>query len=183
MRKPPTTPTTRELDALIYEVRGHKVMLDSELAEIYSVPTKRLLEQVRRNVDRFPRDFAFQITREEYQALRSQIATLKTGRGQHRKYLPFVFTEHGAIMAANVLNSPRAVQMSVFVVRAFLKMRSLLGDKQELAKRLAALEKELKQRLDVHEAAIVTILQRVMDIIDPPALPPAPSKPRIGFRP
>src|SRR5438477_4144468 len=86
-------------------------------------------------------------------------------------------------MAANVLNSPRAIQMSVFVVRAFLKMRSLLGDKRELASQLAALEKELKQRLDVHEAVIVTIVQRVMDIIDPPAVPPARSKPRIAFRP
>jgi len=86
-------------------------------------------------------------------------------------------------MAANVLNSTRAVQMSVFVVRAFLKMRALLGDKRELAKQLAALEKELKQRLDIHEAAIVTILQRVMDIIDPPSGPPAPEKPKIGFKP
>jgi len=85
-------------------------------------------------------------------------------------------------MAANVLNSPRAVQMSVFVVRAFLKMRALLGDKRKLAQKLASLEKELKKRLDVHEAVIVTILQRVMDIIDPPALPAAP-KPRIGFNP
>ena len=86
-----------------------------------------------------------------------------------------------AIMAANVLNSPRAVQMSVFVVRAFLKMRAFLGDKRELAKQLAALEKELKQRLDIHEAAIVTILQRIMDLIDPPSLPPGPDKPKIGF--
>ena len=86
-------------------------------------------------------------------------------------------------MAANVLNSLRAVQMSVFVVRAFLKMRALLGDKRELAKQLAALEKELKQRLDIHEAAIVTILQRVMDIIDPPSEPPMPDKPKIGFTP
>jgi hypothetical protein len=86
-------------------------------------------------------------------------------------------------MAANVLNSAQAVQMSVFVVRAFLKMRALLGDKRELAKKLAALEKDLKQRLDVHEAAIVTILQRVMDIIDPPLGPPEPPKPRIGFEP
>jgi hypothetical protein len=86
-------------------------------------------------------------------------------------------------MAANVLNSPRAVQMAVFVVRAFLKMRALLGDKRELAQKLASLEKELKKRLDVHEAVIVTILQRVMDIIDPPALPPQPPKPRIGFQP
>ncbi len=86
-------------------------------------------------------------------------------------------------MAANVLNSARAVQMSVFVVRAFLKMRALLGDKRELAQKLASLEKELKKRLDVHEAVIVTILQRVLDVIDPPALPPSPPKPRIGFRP
>ena len=86
-------------------------------------------------------------------------------------------------MAANVLNSTHAVQVSVFVVRAFLKMRALLGDKRELAKQLAALEKELKQRLDVYEAAIVTILQRVMDIIDSPSLPPPPPKPRIGFTP
>jgi hypothetical protein len=112
---------------------------------------------------------------------RSQIAT---GLQKHRdpRLRPYALTEHGAIMAANVLNSPRAVQMSVFVVRAFLKMRAFLGDKRELAKQLAALEKELKQRLDVHEAAIVTILQRVMDMIDPP-LTPQPSEPRIGFKP
>jgi len=115
-----------------------------------------------------------------HRILRSQIVTLKNGRGQHRKYLPWVFTEHGAIMAANVLNSRRAVQMSVFVVRAFLKMRAFLGDKRELAQKLASLEKELKKRLDVHEAVIVTILQRVMDIIDPP-ITPQPPKPRIGF--
>ena len=92
------------------------------------------------------------------------------------------FTEHGAIMAATVLNSPRAVQMSLFVVRAFLKMRALLGDRRELAQKLASLEKGLKKRLDVHEAIIVTILQRVMDIIDPP-LTPQPPKPCIGFKP
>ncbi len=125
----------------------------------------------------------FQLTQDESELLRRQIGTLKGRRGQHRKYLPWVFTEHGAIMAANVLNSRRAVQMSVFVVRAFLKMRALLGDKRELAQKLASLEKELKKRLDVHEAVIVTILQRVMDIIDPPALPPQPPKPRIGFQP
>src|ERR1700730_13626162 len=92
-------------------------------------------------------------------------------------------TSGSVIMAANVLNSARAVQMSVFVVRAFLKMRALLGDKRDLARKLASLEKELKQRLDVHEAAIVTILQRVMDVIDPPDLPPLSPKPRIGFKP
>ncbi len=182
MSKPSNKVATKDVGRLIYEIRGQRVMLDSDLAAIYGVTTKRLLEQVRRNLDRFPDDFAFRITRDEQGALRSQIATLKPGRGQHRKYLPWAFTEHGAIMAANVLNSARAVQMSVFVVRAFLKMRSLLGDKRELAEKLASLEKELKKRLDVHEAVIVTILQRVMDVIDPP-LTPQPPKPRIGFKP
>jgi hypothetical protein len=133
--------------------------------------------------EKFPSDFMFRLTVEERRELQrsgSQIATLK--RGQNIKYRPYAFTEHGALQAANILNSARAVQMSVFVVRAFLKMRALLGDKRELAKKLAALEKDLKQRLDVHEAAIVTILQRVMDIIDPPVAPESP-KPRIGFRP
>jgi hypothetical protein len=109
----------------------------------------------------------FRLTAAEFAALTSQFAISNQGRGT-RRTLPYAFTEHGAIMAANVLNSRRAVQMAVFVVRAFLKMRALLGDKRELAKKLASLEKELKQRLDVHEAAIVTILQRVMDVIDPP---------------
>jgi len=191
--------TTEQLGRLIYEVRDERVMLDSDLASIYGVETKALNRAVKRNRDRFPRDFAFQLSADEWQnlryqigtsssgredqSLRYQIGTLKTRRGQHRKYLPWVFTEHGAIMAANILNSPRAVQMAVFVVRAFLKMRALLGDKRELAQKLASLEKELKKRLDVHEAVIVTILQRVMDIIDPPALPPQPPKPRIGFTP
>ena len=139
--------------------------------------TKRLNEQVKRNQERFPGDFAFQLTAEEADSLRSQIATSSSHGG--RRYLPFAFTEHGAIMAANVLNSPRAVQMSVFVVRAFLKMRAFLGDKRELAKQLAALEKELKQRLDIHEAAIVTILQRVM--ISPKAR--ASSSMNVGLNP
>jgi phage regulator Rha-like protein len=194
------------VEPLIHEIRGEKVILDSDLARLYGVTTKRLNEQVKRNQERFPDDFIFQLTVKESDALRSQFATSsEPNRSQDaassksrsvlrsqnatstshggRRYRPYVFTEHGAIMAANVLNSPRAVQMSVFVVRAFLKMRALLGDKHELAKQLAALEKELKQRLDIHEAAIVTILQRVMDIIDPPAEPPTPEKPKIGFKP
>jgi phage regulator Rha-like protein len=170
------------LDDLIREVRGQKVMLDLDLARVYGVETKSLNRAVKRNADRFPKDFMFRISSHEWKNLRYQIGTLKSGRGRHRKYLPYAFTEHGAIMAANVLNSARAVQMSVFVVRAFLKMRALLGDKRELAQKLALLEKELKKRLDVHQAVIVTILQRVMDIIDPP-LTPQPPKPRIGFKP
>ena len=167
------------LERLIYEIRGQKVMLDRDLAALYGVETKALKRAVNRNRVRFPPDFMFQLTAAEYDSLRCQIGTLK--RGQHAKYLPYAFTEHGAIMAANVLNSPRAVQMSVFVVRAFLKMRAALSDNRELARKLAALEKELKERLDVHEAAIVTILQRVMDIIDSPALPEPPKK-DIGFQ-
>ena len=173
------------------------MIFDSDLARLYGVTTKRLNEQVKRNQERFPEDFLFQVTREEAgeaQRSRSQIATAShvdppqrsqtaTASKRNIRHRPYAFTEHGAIMAANVLNSPRAVQMSVFVVRAFLKMRALLGEKRELAKQLAALEKELKQRLDIHEAAIVTILQRVMDIIDPPSLPPGPDRPKIGFKP
>jgi hypothetical protein len=147
------------------------------------VPTKAFNQAVKRNADKFPADFMFRLNAKEaweFQHSRSQNVTASRRNIRAR---PFVFTEHDAIMAANILNSPRAVQMSVFVVRAFLKMRALLGDKRELAQQLAALEKELKQRLDVHEAAIVTILQRVMDIIDPPALPLPLPKPRIGFKP
>jgi hypothetical protein len=180
------------LDELIREVRGQKVILDTDLARIYGVPTFRFNEAIKRNRDRFPDDFMFRLTPAEFAALTSQFAistprnssqiamSLRKHRG--KAYRPYAFTEHGTIMAANVLNSPHAVQMSVFVVRAFLKMRALLGDKRELAQKLVSLEKELKKRLDVHEAVIVTILQRVMDIIDPPALP-GPAKPRIGFQP
>src|SRR6202047_5316828 len=180
MKTSSTIPVER-MERAIYLIRGEKVMLDSDLAALYGVSTARLNQQVNRNVERFPDDFMFQLTTAEFKVLMLQIATSKKGRGGRRK-LPLVFTEHGAIRAANVLNSKRAVQMSVFVVRAFLKMRALLGNKRDLAQKLASLEKELKKRLDVHEAVIVTILQRVMDIIDPPAFP-QPPKPRIGFAP
>lgn len=149
------------IESFIRTIRGRKVLLDTDLARIYGVPTKRLNEQVRRNLDRFPDDFMFQLTPEEIDSLRSQIATLKLGRGEHRKYLPYAFTEHGAIMAANVLNSPQAVRMSVFVVRAFVKMRGLLGGTKELARQLRELEAKLTARLDGHEAAIVDFLLRL----------------------
>ncbi len=157
--------------------------------------TRRLNEQFRRNADRFPQDFAFQLSREEWTALRpqnaafkgdsgailkSQIATSSFTHGGRRK-LPIAFTEHGAIMAANILNSPRATQMSVFVVRAFVKMRSAFADSRELARKLALLEHELKIRLNIHEAAIVDVLQRIMKILDPPPPPPEPAPPEIGF--
>jgi phage regulator Rha-like protein len=168
------------LDRMIYEIRGQKIMLDRDLAAVYGVTTGNLNKAVKRNRNRFPDDFAFQLTRQEVADLRFQIGISSSVHGG-RRYLPYAFTEHGAIMAANVLNSPRAAQMSVFVVRAFVKMRAVLSDSRELARKLATLEKELKERLGVHEAAIVTILQRVMDIIDPPALPEPPPTKGVGF--
>jgi hypothetical protein len=170
-----------QIGSMIRTIRGQKVMLDSDLAHIYGVPTKVLNQAVKRNAKRFPPDFLFQLTAGETDSLRSQIVTLKSGRGQHRKYLPYAFTENGAIMAANVLNSPEAVRMSVFVVRAFVQMRDLLGGTKELARQLADLEKKLTARLDVHESVIVDVLRRVMEILDPPPLPPAPPRRRIGF--
>ena len=160
-------------------VRGEKVLLDSDLARLYGVETKALNRAVQRNLERFPRDFLFQLTREEFSNLKCQTGTSSSGHGGRRK-LPWAFTEHGAIMTATVLNSPRAVQMSVFVVRAFLKMRVLLGGTKELARQLRELESKLTARLDGHEAAIVDLLQRLMRLLDPP---PAPEPPRrqIGF--
>lgn len=159
------------VEPLLRVVREERVILDTDLARLYGVETKALNRAVKRNADRFPPDFVFRLSHTEATSLRCQFGTLKTGRGQHRKYLPYAFTEHGAIMAANVLNSPQAAQMSVFVVRAFVKMRAVLSDSRQLARKLAELEKELKSRLDLHEAAIVEVLQRVMELLDPPPQP------------
>lgn len=181
-----------KVEPLILAVRGTRVILDADLAAVYGVTTKRLNEQVKRNRKRFPEDFCFQLSTEEWKsmpALRSQNATAWRGgiRSQNAtaskrniRFMPYAFTEHGAIMAANVLNSKRAVQMSVFVVRAFIRMRSMFTDNKELARKLSELERELKNRLDVHDTAIVGILQRIMSLIDPPALP-EPKKRPIGF--
>jgi hypothetical protein len=165
---------------LIRTIRGEKVLLDSDLAKIYGVPTKAFNRQVKRNAQKFPDDFMFQLTPNEFEGLRCQIGTSKKRGG--RRFLPYAFTENGAIMAANVLNSPEAVRMSVFVVRAFVQMRDLLGSTKELARQLAALEKKLTDRLDGHEAAIIEVLQRLMNILDPPPPPPGPPGRRIGFQ-
>ena len=184
------------ITSVIRTIRGRKVILDSDLARIYGVTTKRLNEQVKRNFNRFPPDFLFQLTDDEFESLspmRSQFATAsevpKTIRSQNAtaykrnvRFLPYAFTENGAIMAANVLNSPEAVRMSVFVVRAFVQMRDLLGGTKELAKQLAALEKKLTDRLDGHEVAIIEVLRRVMDILNPPPPLPEPPRRRIGFQ-
>ncbi len=168
----------RTPEQCITRLRGQAVLLDTDLAALYGVTVKRLNQQVTRNRERFPEDFCFQLTETEWRSLRLQNETLK--RGQHRKYMPYVFTEHGSIMAATVLNSPRAVQMSVFVVRAFVAMRAVLMDTGELARKLTALESEVKARLDSHDAAIVDILARIMDLIAPPEVPDPPPK-KIGF--
>ena len=163
------------IEPLIRTIRGQKVILADDLARLYGVPTKRLNEQVKRNQERFPDDFMFQLSPEEAGAVlrsRSQIATLK--RGRNLKYLPYAFTENGAVISANILNSPQAVRMSVFVVRAFVKMR-------ELAAELLKLEARLTARLDGHETAIFEVLQRVMDILNPPPRPPEPPRRQIGF--
>jgi hypothetical protein len=190
----------KPIETLILDVRSQKVILDADLAELYGVPTKRLNEQIKRNIDRFPKDFMFRLTAREFENLKSgnealslevpqiegiatnwsQIATTSK-RYRGAAYRPYAFTEHGALMAANVLHSKRAVEMSVFVVRAFLKMRAVLTETRELARKLAALESELKSRLDVHEVAIVDVLQRIMRILDPPPPPPEPTPPEIGF--
>jgi hypothetical protein len=166
--------TVERIEGRIFTTRGCRVMVDSDLAELYGVPVKRLNEQVRRNADRFPPDFAFQMTREEYDSLRSQFATLKRGRGRHRKYLPWVFTEHGAIMAANVLNSRRAVEASVYVVRAFVRLRRAVASHKELARKLA----ELERRVGGHDAAIRDLVAAIRRLAEPA---PEPKKKKIGF--
>jgi leucyl aminopeptidase len=181
---------TVDITTLITTVRGKRAILDADLARIYGVPTRRLNEQVRRNTDRFPPDFAFVLTEQEVADLKSQIATssYKGNRSQFvtssthggRRKLPMVFTEHGAIMAATVLRSKRAIQMSVFVVRAFIRMRQMLIEQRDLARKLAALEKELTARLDIHETAINEILGQIRRLLSPPSGPEPPKK-RIGF--
>jgi hypothetical protein len=172
---------------MILTIRGQKVVLDTELARIYGVPTKVFNQAVKRNKNKFPADFMFQLTGEEYEHLRSQFATSNrsqfvTGSQRHRnpRYAPYVFTEHGAVMAANILRSQRAIQMSVFVVRAFIRMRQMLIEQRDLARKLAALEKELTARLDIHETAINEILGQIRRLLSPPSGPEPPKK-RIGF--
>ena len=154
-------------------VRGRRILLDTDLAAFYGVPTKVFNQQVRRNMARFPPDFMFSLNEVEYESLRSQIVTLKLGRGQHRKYLPLAFTEHGAIMAAAVLNSPRATEVSVHIVRAFIELRNLVAGNKELASKL----KRLESKVDSHDQAISGLIESVRTLL-------APSEPKrrgIGF--
>jgi len=153
------------VESLILFIRDRRVILDSDLARLYGVSTARLNEQIKRNPDRFPSDFMFSLSREEFTALISQNATSK-GRGGRRK-LPNVFTEHGAVMAANVLNSPQAVQMSVFVVRAFVRLREMMLTNRDVVAKLA----ELERRVTGHDEAIRSLVQTIRQLMAPPAKP------------
>ena len=168
------------IDTVICTIRGERVILDTDLASIYGIPTFRLNEAVKRNRERFPSDFLFQLTPEEHRALTSQIAMSNSKRGG-RRTLPYAFTEHGAVMAANILNSRRAVQMSIFVVRAFIKMRQTMAANKTLLEKLEELEKKLTKRLDAHEQAIVYVLGELRKLMEPPLLP-EPKRRRIGFQ-
>ena len=165
------------VENMILTLRGQRVILSPDLATIYGVETRTLNQAVKRNSERFPPDFAFRLTREDaahLQSSRSQNVILK--RGQNVKHLPLAFTEHGAIMAASVLNSPRAIQMSVFVVRAFLRLRGWISDQAELSQRLSRLE----QRVGAHDHDLKAILRALRELIEPPETPP---RRRIGFGP
>ena len=151
-------------------IRGHRVMLDSDLAELYEVTTKRLNEQVRRNIKRFHPDFMFQLTPEEFTSLRSQNATLKIGRGQHRKYLPYAFTEQGVAMHSGVLNSGRAIDVNVAIMRAFVKLREFALTHKELSRKLNDLERKYDSQFKV-----------VFDAIRQLMTPPEPKRRKIGF--
>src|SRR5438093_4840422 len=153
------------IESVILTIRGQRVMLDSDLARIYGVTTKRLKEQFKRNRDRFPGDFAFLLTRQELANLRSQNATSSSHGGP--RYLPTAFTEHGALMLASVLNSPTAVEASVRVVRAFVRMREMLSLHRELAQKLFAME----QRLDGHDEDLRRVFEAIRQLLELPATP------------
>jgi len=157
----------------ILVLRSQRVLLDAELAELYGVSTKALNQAVKRNVERFPGDFTFRLSRQEVETVNRSRSV--TGSQKHRdpRFLPYAFTEHGAIMAASVLSSPRAVEMSVYVVRAFVKLREALVSNRELAQKLAQLERKLQS----HDQAILGILRAIRELMNPPL----PKRRSIGF--
>jgi len=162
----------KRVDSRILFVRGHRVILDSDLAELYGVPVKALNQQVKRNAKRFPQDFLFRLSRKEHEVLRSQFVTSNDGRGG-RRYLPYAFTEHGAVMAATVLNSARAIEMGIFVVRAFVRMRQALAANRQIVAKL----QELEQRLETHDGEIQELVEAIRELMAPPPR----NRRRIGF--
>ncbi len=167
------------IEQQIFLIRGQKVILDNELARIYGVTTKALNQAVKRNIDRFPEDFMFQLTSAEMESLRSAFTNRSqfvTGSQKHRdpRFLPYVFTEHGALMAANVLKSKRAVLMSVYVVRAFVKLREALAMHKDIAQKL----KELEEKFELHDVEIKAIIEMIRQLLQPPEK----TKRQIGFK-
>lgn len=183
MRKETAGPAIREtIKRRILLIRGQKVMLDSDLARLYGVSTKRLNEQVRRNASRFPSDFMFRLSKEEADSLRSQNATLNLrsqnatsnrGQGRHRKYLPYVFTEQGVSMLSSVLNSERAIQVNIAIMRAFVKLREFLASHRKSAQKLA----EMERRLEGHDTQIRSLFDAIWQLTEPVK----PPRRRIGF--
>ena len=157
------------IERKIYLIRCHKVLLDSDLAELYGVEVKQLKRQVRRNTTRFPEDFMFELQKEEYESLRSHFGTLK--RGEHSKYLPYAFTEQGVAMLSSVLNSERAVKVNIEIMRTFVKLREMLSTHKDLARKLADMEKKYDTQFKV-----------VFDAIRQLMKPDEPKKKPIGFR-
>jgi hypothetical protein len=161
------------VESRILFLRHLRVILDTDIAELYGVPVRILNQQLKRNRERFPSDFVFQLTAAEQQILRSQ-NVISTDKHGGRRYRPFAFTEHGAIMAATVLNSDRAVRMSVFVVRAFVRLREMFATNQRLAGKIG----ELERRLDTHDSTIVELIEAIKELMTPQA----PTRGRIGFQ-
>ncbi|MBK6974759.1 MAG: ORF6N domain-containing protein [Sterolibacteriaceae bacterium] len=163
------------IEARILVIRGKKVMIDADLAELYAVPTKALNQAVKRNAERFPEDFMFRLTAVEKQEVVTNCDHLT--RLKFSSALPFAFTEHGAIQAANVLASPQAVEMSVYVVRAFVRLRELIASNTELAQRLDELERRVEQKLHTHDQAIADLINTIRELMRPPET----KKRSIGF--
>jgi len=174
-----TLPAVRQVESLIHVIRGQKVMLDADLAGLYEVPTKRLNEAVRRNLDRFPEDLMFQLTAKEADSLRSQIATSYTGRGG-RRYSPYVFTEYGVVMLSSVLNSKRAIQVNLMIVRAFVRMRELITANKDIAARVEKLERGHKNAVSVIEV-IVDDIDKLAHEVKLIKNPPPGAKKKIGY--
>ena len=165
--KPPLR--AEDISQRIHTIRGHRVMLDADLAELYGVTTKVFNQAIQRNMDRFPEDFMFRLTEEEFSDLRSQFVTSKKGRGG-RRYLPYVFTEQGVAMLSGVLNNPRAVQVNIAIMRAFVRLRRMLVSHEELARKVDTLEKQ-------YDAQFRVVFDAIRALMEPPKTP----RRRIGF--
>jgi len=163
------------IERSILVLRGHKVLLDADLARLYGVETKVLLQALKRNPDRFPKDFMFQLTDQEFRDLRSQLVTSSWGG---RRYAPYVFTEQGVAMLSSVLNSPRAIAVNIEIMRAFVRLREMIASNKELAKRLDELEARIERKLSTHDQAITGILDAIRALMHSPE---PTKKRRIGF--